>query len=186
MAIESPKYKLVHKEGKFEIREYAEYLVAEVEVDANYDSAANLGFGLLADYIFGNNVTRSHISMTVPVTEKQVSGEKIEMTSPVTLAEITSGQKYRISFSMPSKYKLETLPKPNNKAITLRKVDKKKVAVLSFSGNLNRKLADLEAREFDQILKMKNLDPKSNFVFAQYNPPWIPGPFRHDEIMVDL
>ncbi len=186
MAIESPQYELVSKDGKFEIREYAEYLVAEIEFDAEFDSAINKGFAILADYIFGNNVARAHIKMTAPVTEQKVSSEKIDMTAPVAVTEVSTGKKYRVAFSMPSKYNLETLPQPNNKEIKIRKVNKHKVAVLRFSGSLNRKLADIEAQELSQLLKAKNLQPKSGFIFAQYNPPWIPGPFRHDEIMVDL
>ena len=186
MAIESPQYELVSKEGKFEIREYAEHLVAEVELEADYDSAINKGFAILADYIFGNNVTRAHIKMTAPVTEQKVSSEKIDMTAPVAVSEVSTGKKYRVTFSMPSKYNLETLPQPNNKAINIRKVNKHKVAVLRFSGNLNLKLADIEANEFSRLLQIKNLEPKAGFIFALYNPPWIPGPFKHDEIMVDL
>jgi hypothetical protein len=87
---------------------------------------------------------------------------------------------------MPVTYSLESLPLPNNTAIKLRKVDRHKVAALRFSGSLTRKLAEIEAFNLEQQMKIKGLTPKSGFIFAQYNPPWIPGPFRHDEVMVDI
>ena len=74
--------------------------------------------------------------MTVPVTEQAISSEKIDMTAPVTSSPIEEGMKYRIAFTMPSKYTLENLPEPANKMITFRKVGKHKVATLRFSGNL--------------------------------------------------
>ena len=102
MAIESPQYQTVHKDKKFEIREYGEYLVAEVEIDGEFGSALQKGFRVLADYIFGGNTSRARINMTVPVTEQAVSGEKIDMTAPVMSSPIEEGKKYRIAFTMPS------------------------------------------------------------------------------------
>ena len=51
MAIESPKYKTVYKNKKFEIREYEEYILAEVEIDGDFSSALQKGFRVLAGYI---------------------------------------------------------------------------------------------------------------------------------------
>ena len=185
MAIESPRYKVILQDGKFEIREYAEYILAEVEIEADYDEAVNRGFTILADYIFGNNVKRAQVAASVPFIA-QKAGEKIAMTAPVTSSAIADGKKYRIAFTMPAKYSLESLPLPGNAAIKLRKVEQHSVAALRFSGSLTRKLAEIEAFNLDQQMKIKSLTPKSGFIFAQYNPPWIPGPFRHDEVMVDI
>ena len=87
MAIESPRYKTVQKDNKFEIREYDDYIVAEVEIDGDFGSALQKGFRVLADYIFGGNTSRSHINMTVPVTQQSVASEKIEMTAPVIIVK---------------------------------------------------------------------------------------------------
>jgi len=85
MAIESPKYKVISKEDRFEIREYEEYILAEVEIGGDYDHAINAGFRILADFIFGNNKKRARIQMTAPVTETTADqSEKIEMTAPVS------------------------------------------------------------------------------------------------------
>jgi hypothetical protein len=186
MSIESPKYKVTSKENKFEIREYQGYIVAEVEIKDDYDSALSDGFRILADYIFGNNKKKSHISMTVPVTETNTNqSEKIEMTAPVS-AFATDEGKYRISFMMPSKYTIDSLPQPDSKDIMFNKVEGYKAAVIRFSGFLNKKLAEKKQDELKIWLHKINMTPKSGFISAQYNPPWIPGPFRKNEIIVKL
>ena len=80
MAIESPRYQTIHKDNKFEIREYEEYILAEVEIDGDFSSALQKGFRVLAEYIFGGNTSKAHIKMTVPVTQQAAGSEKIEMT----------------------------------------------------------------------------------------------------------
>jgi len=186
MAIESPRYETVRKDNKFEIREYEDYILAEVEVDGDFGSALQKGFRLLADYIFGGNTSRARINMTVPVTEQAAVSEKIEMTAPVTSSPIEEGKKYIIAFTMPSKYTLESLPEPENKTISFRKVGKHKVAALRFSGNLNSKLATRKAKELETWLNENKYSKKTGFVFAQYNPPWIPGIFRRNEILTEV
>jgi hypothetical protein len=186
MAIESPRYRLVQKNNKFEIREYDEYILAEVEIDGDFSSALQKGFRILANYIFGGNTSKAHINMTVPVTQQAAGSEKIEMTTPVTSSPVEEGKKYIIAFTMQSKYTLEALPEPANKTISFRKVTKHKVAALKFSGNLNSKLAARKASALEAWLNENKYSKKSNFVFAQYNPPWIPGIFRRNEVLVDV
>ncbi len=186
MAIESPRYRTVRKDKKFEIREYEEYIVAEVEIDGDFSSALQEGFRVLADYIFGGNTSRTRIKMTVPVTEQAVSSEKIAMTTPVITSPVEEGRTYRIAFTMPSKYTLENLPEPANERISFRKVSRHEVAALQFSGGLNSKLAARKARELETWLTENAYSKKSGFVFAQYNPPWIPGIFRRNEVLTEV
>ena len=186
MAIESPKYRTLHKDRKFEIREYEEYIVAEAEIDGEFGSALQKGFRVLADYVFGGNKSKVRIDMTVPVTEQPVSGEKVDMTVPVTSSPIEEGKKYRIAFTMPSKYTLESLPEPDNKTISFRKLDNHRVAALRFSGSLNSRLAARKAKELETWINENKYSKKGGFVFAQYNPPWIPGIFRRNEVLTEV
>jgi hypothetical protein len=184
MPIESPKYKVVSKEHEFEIRDYEGYIVAEVEIEEDYDRAINMGFKILADYIFGSNKKRTRIPMTSPVTETMANqSEKIEITAPVSALSSAEG-KYKITFTMPSKYSVDTLPEPNSNQIRFRKVDAHQAAVIRFSGVLKKSLAKKKEEELKLWLTKNNLTPKSAFISAQYNPPWILGPFRKNEIIV--
>ncbi len=186
MSIESPRYQTINKDKKFEIREYEEYIVAEVEVDGDFSSALQKGFRILADYIFGGNTSRTHINMAVPVTQRATVGEKIDMTAPVMSSPVQEGKKYIIAFTMPSKYVMENLPEPANSSISFRKIANSKIAVVKFSGSLNSKLASLRAKELETWLNKNKYSKKSSFVFAQYNPPWIPGIFRRNEVWVNV
>ena len=56
MATEEPDFKLISEEGEFQIREYDPKIIAQVEVEGDFDEASSKGFKLLADYIFGNNL----------------------------------------------------------------------------------------------------------------------------------
>ena len=82
---ESPAYLLESKEDNFEIRRYPDYLLAQVDVEADFDGAIGIGFSILANYIFGANKKRSSIPMTTPVSMEKIPGsEKIPMAAPVT------------------------------------------------------------------------------------------------------
>jgi hypothetical protein len=186
MSIETPKFSIVQKDNKFEIREYQEYINASVEIESDYKSAINDGFSILADYIFGNNRAKSRIEMTAPVTGQATKSEKIGMTAPVTAAKLGESKKYLISFTMPAKYSLESLPEPTNKTISIHKVAAHKAVALKFSGYLNEKINAKKTQELEEWLKTHNLQAKDDFMVAQYNPPWILGPFRKNEIIAKV
>ena len=77
----------------------------------------NIGFRRLFDYISGNNRSRQSIEMTAPVTQAPNS-EKIEMTAPVT-QEKQAGR-FRITFLMPSRFSMQTLPQPLDEKVRLK------------------------------------------------------------------
>lgn len=186
MATEEPKYELIEKSGDFELRQYHPMLIAEVLVDGNMDQASRKGFRLIADYIFGNNITRTgssgKINMTTPVTIEPKS-EKISMTKPVTLEKI-SGQ-WRVNFVMPSQYTLDTIPYPNNKQVMLREIPARQVAVLGFSGFANEANTAKRTQELIKWMDEKNLIPTSSIELARYNPPWTLPFLRRNEVIAE-
>jgi len=172
-AIEKPKHEVVQSlmfEGQsIEIRDYAPYLVAETVVESpSLGEASNEGFRRLAKYIFGGNRSRESMDMTAPV------------------GTIGEAGKYTISFVMPSKYTLETLPVPNDDRITLRAVPSKRVAALVFSGfwsdsNFSRRIQALRA-----YLAAHQLPEQSLPMIARYNMPLTPWFLRTNEILIDI
>ena len=83
MATDEPEFKTILKDGKFEIREYAPKIIAQVEVFGDFDDASSKGFKILADYIFGNNISKdgnSRIEMTAPVEMEPLS-QKMNMAN---------------------------------------------------------------------------------------------------------
>ena len=94
--------------------------MAQVDVESDYNSAVVIGFRILANYIFGGNKKRKSIPMTTPVTQETVKSEKIPMAAPVS-EESYGGKIHRISFTMLSKYTVETLPEPDDPKSSLKK-----------------------------------------------------------------
>jgi len=199
--VETLTYEVEKKDGDFEIRRYGDHILAHVNIEAPFDEAMNIGFRVLAHYIFGGNKKRSSIEMTasveeenrksekipmtVPVTEESLKeSEKIKMTTPVT--EEKTGNIHRISFVMPSKYTMEALPEPEDERINFEEIKEEKMAVLRFNGRVKEDLATEKIEEMKKWLKENNIQPKSNFIVAQYNNPAVPGFFRRNEIMVDI
>jgi len=68
---ESLTYSLEKKEDHFEIRRYPDYILAQVDVESDYDSAIGIGFSILAKYIFGGNKKQKSIPMNTPVSEEK-------------------------------------------------------------------------------------------------------------------
>ena len=183
---ESPLYNIEKKDGNFEIRRYDDYILAQVDVQADYKKAMSMGFSILANYIFGGNTKKSKIPMTTPVTGVNTQkSERIPMTVPVT-EEKRNEETYRISFTMPSKYTLETLPEPIDQRIMFKEEKNQLMAVLRFSGRAREELSQHKIDELRQWLLDNSLEPKSNFIVAQYNHPAVPGFLRRNEIIVKI
>lgn len=180
--VEQPKYNVLAEHGAIEIRQYAPQLVAEVRIEGAREDAVGQGFRLLADFIFGNNLSAKDIAMTAPV--RQQSGQKIAMTAPVK--QQADGGLWRVQFVMPSQYNARTLPKPNNEAISIIEQTPKQFAVIRFSGrNSDNNIAQHED-QLKQYITDEKLTSKAPPVYAFYNPPWTLPTLRRNEVMVEI
>lgn len=79
---EEPTYQVLNVYDDVQIRRYPALVVAQTEVNADYQNSSRLAFQRLAGYIFGNNKKQQTLVMTVPVIQQQVA-ENIAMTAPV-------------------------------------------------------------------------------------------------------
>lgn len=180
--VETPNYEMVTAENNIEVRRYKPMIVAEVQMNGEREDAIGDGFRLLADYIFGNNIAQQDIAMTAPVQQQEST--KIAMTAPVQQQQ--EGNAWHVSFVMPSEYTMETLPKPVNERVTIKKIPAKTFAVITFSGtNSDDNVKDHE----NQLIKYVSANdllvigtPK----YAFYNPPWTLPPMRRNEIMIEI
>ncbi len=183
MAVETPDYEVLRHDGPFELRRYPGYLTANVRVAASdYGRAMNVGFDPLADFIFGNNHAADRISMTAPVTAGRACCQKVAMTAPVTARQ--SEDEYVVSFTMPSGYSLDTLPRPNNAAVSIDPVDAHLAAVVRFGGSFSGTKAVQAQAQLESWIEEQGLIAVGEPVVAQYDPPWKPGFARRNEIMI--
>jgi len=180
--VEKPDYKVIQSEQNIEIRQYEPMIIAEVEVDGKREDAIGDGFRLLADYIFGNNTVQQVISMTAPVQQKE--NQKIAMTAPVQ--QQSTGKSWRMSFVMPSKYSMDSLPVPNNNRVRLKEILTKKFVVIEFSGtNSNENVTEHENQLMNYI-EANQIKINDSPKYAFYNPPWSLPFLRRNEVMIEI
>lgn len=182
-AYEQPVYAVIEERGGFEIRRYAGYLVAETEVEGDFNAARNAAFRRLFAYIGGSNSRDERIEMTVPVTTAS-AGQKIAMTVPVTTG--MGGGSTSMQFMVPSQYTLENVPRPTDERVRIRAVDERVVAARRYSGRSNEENFRREEAELLGLLAAAGLKPAGPPQMAVYNGPLTPWFMRRNEVLVPL
>ena len=180
---EAPKYEVEEIFEDFEVRAYARRIVAEVEIEGAPKRATSSGFRILAGYIFGGNVSKESVAMTAPVDRQR--SEEIAMTVPVDRQK-RSGR-WTITFTMPAKYTLETLPTPIDDRVVLREVPPKRVAAVQFSGAPSERRVHKRMDALLEAVEAAGLQTAGNSaVYSRFDPPWTLPFMRHNEITLEL
>lgn len=185
MATEEPAFDQIEKSGQFEIRQYRAQLIAETFSEGELSPASNRGFRALAGFIFGQNRSKE--------AGPGKQSEKISMTAPVTVEAQTGSMltadeanRWRVQFTMPSKYSAASLPQPTNPAVQIREVPAKRYAVISFSGFTDAAKMQQKTAELLNWMKTKELHPIARPQLARYDPPWTLPFFRRNEILIEI
>ena len=192
--VEEPAYEVTARHEGFEVRRYDGRIVAEVDVSGAPGDASREGFRILADFIFGNNSRSASVAMTAPVD--RTASERIAMTAPVDRrvaadadADATDPEgEWTIAFTMPSKYTMRTLPRPNDDRIRIREIPPTSYAVSRFRGAPSEPGVQRRMAELVEAVRAAGLSPKAGAepTYARYDPPWTPGFLRRNEIFVEL
>lgn len=162
---ETPDYTVIEKEGPFEIRLYDDFFI--VEYENQNDPDINYGFGTLFKYISKDNAQNEKINMTIPVFKE------------------TTGTGTKMAFVIP-KNKWENIPKPNDSRLSIQPFEKGTFACIIYSGSWSDTKEKEQMQRLEIWLKQKNLKPISTMMVAVYNGPFIPAPFRRNEILVRI
>ena len=154
-SIENQKYRVVKKEDGFEVRFYPKATFATIRSSgANYKQVASSGFRKLAGYIFGGNDQKKSIAMTAPV--------RMEMSEKGS----------SMSFVMPEKYDMASLPKPNDATVEIKQSEEVYAAVIAFGGYANDEKIDDYKNKLVSLLQKKNIKIIGSFNFLGYNAPF--------------
>lgn len=180
VGIEKAKYEVIEKEGKFEIRQYQPQIVAETIVESDFGQAGNVAFRRLFNYISGENRKAESIKMTAPVNQT-ASSEKIAMTAPVNQQKREG--KFSVSFLMPSKYTMQTLPEPSDSSVKLREVPSRKIAAIRYSGSWGEKKYESKKLLLEEFIERKGLKIAGEDIFARYDPPFQLWFLRRNEVL---
>ena len=183
MATEEAKYTLVKKDNGFEIRDYASLVVAETIVEGELEDAGSAAFNRLFRYISGNNRPQEKIAMTAPVSQQR-AGQKIAMTAPV--AQEPLGDRWVVSFMMPSRYDLASLPEPLDTEVLLREIPARRMAVVRYSGTWSEKSYREHLAKLEEWMEGRQLEPAGMPVWARYDAPFKPWFLRRNEILYPI
>ena len=166
---EEPKFEVLKKYKKFEVRKYSDTIQARVATGGMNYGESSRPFRRIAGYIFGGNERQQSIAMTAPVHMWK------------------SGEESLMAFTMPAEHKMEELPKPNDSGIELLRVEGEVVAVLKFSG-LSRPSKTLRLQnKLHKLIEAEGLTPCSEAKLAVYDNPMSTLPFmRRNEILVPI
>lgn len=164
---ETPDYSVLKASDGVELRAYAPMIVAEADVPANARDPGGDGFRMLAGYIFGGNDRGAKIAMTSPVTRFAAEGE--------------AGPVWTTQFMMPSKWTREALPAPDDPRVRMVEAPARALVAVRYRPGAGGAKAALE--KLDAWIEAEGLTPVGPPIYAGYNPPWTPAPFRRDEIL---
>lgn len=182
---EQPRYEVLLREQRQEIRRYEPYLVATVVVDGQFEQAQDAAFRILADYIFGANRSGTAIPMTAPVIQAPAKSERLAMTPPVFWR--TEGAAWSMAFVLPSRYNHDTVPRPTDPRIELQEVPGEVVAAVRFSGRADREtLTRLDGALRSWIHARTCYEPVGDSRFAGYDPPFTIPFLRRNELLIPV
>lgn len=163
--VEEPAFKLIAKDGDIELRQYSTMTM----IQTNAYSSDSGGFRVLANYIFGGNS----------------DNQKIAMTAPVLTGKMKSNQAMMM-FVLPPEFTTTNAPRPNNTAVVLKEITLDEVATIRFKGYMSDKLAEKNTVLLKQWLEKNNIEYQGSPMRAQFNSPWVPGPFRRNEMWLKI
>ncbi len=180
---DQPRYQVLNEVENIQIRHYPALLIAETTIVDDYKNASNQGFQRLAGYIFGNNQKQQSLVMTAPVIQER-QAETLAMTAPVLQQK--SGTVWLMAFVLPTGYSVSTAPIPNDKAITIKELPAKKVAVIRYTGSLCESGIEKNADTLINWLNQHDIKMLSPARSAAYDPPWTLPFLRLNEVNIDI
>tara|TARA_B100000902_G_scaffold394749_1_gene451720 strand:+ start:3826 stop:4350 length:525 start_codon:yes stop_codon:yes gene_type:complete len=167
--LEEPGFKVIEEYEGFEIRKYTDTIQAQVASPTFKEVNSSIHFREIANYIFGNNRKTQSIAMTAPVQTWEEHGENF------------------MAFTMPSKFNINNLPKPNSNRIKLTNVKGGLVAVLKFSWFSGSARTGKLIKKLQKLTKAKGLMQNGSPKLAVYNNPMTTIPFmRRNEIHLPI
>lgn len=170
-AIEEPGYEVIRTTADYEVRRYAPFIVAEVDVTGDPGESGNNAFRILADYIFGNNDDREAMNMTAPV---------------VSDAPGSASETYTYAFVMESRYTLETLPNPLDARIRIIEKPARVIAARRYSGRWTTENYQQNEVLLLGALATDGLQVDGAPYLARYDDPFTLWFKRRNEVLVEL
>jgi hypothetical protein len=160
---ETLPYDVVETFGPIELRHYPKFMLASTKTKANkYNDS---GFNNVFQYISGANEAKEKISMTTPVISYEDEADTL-----VT------------GFYVPSKYDEHSVPRPATSSVFIDANEEGLFAVIRFRGSWSESNYDKQDEQLKSFLEEHHYKLLSPRLVFRYQPPFVPGVFRRNEI----
>jgi len=187
---EQQRYEVLRSGKDYELRRYPPCVVAEVEVDGDFEQAGSRAFRPLVEYIGGANRSRESVAMTAPVVQSQ----KMAMTAPVIqaaggdAASDAGGDApdYVVAFVLPASVSLDTAPVPTDPRVRVKEMPPSLTAVARYSGRWSQAAYEQQLIDLQAALAADGLVPVGPPRFARFDPPFKPWFLRRNEVHLDV
>ncbi len=162
---ESAEYRVLKKDGRFELREYPTLTLASTPMES-VDPNKGRSFNRLFGYIQGGNEADQKISMTTPVL-------------------ITAGPTNRaMNFVVPRQVVGAGVPKGTNEAVQIDSLAGGRFAVYRFSGSWSEVSQEKALTQLRDWMTGQRLEGVGEPVVAFFDPPFTPSFLRRNEVML--
>lgn len=168
-AYESAPYTVLESDASFEVRKYPDMTVAVTDMAAGPEEN-NGSFMRLFRYISGANAQE----------------QKIEMTTPVFMESAGENAPGQMGFVIPQKVADNGSPAPTAKQVRIATRPGGLFAVIRFAGRMNSESIKQAEDKLRGWIKKRGLSADGPREYAGYDPPWTPGPFRRNEVLIRL
>ncbi|MCH9656799.1 MAG: heme-binding protein [Planctomycetes bacterium] len=168
-AYESAEYTVVESEGPFETRQYDDLMLVTTELPQG-SKGGDGRFMRLFRYIEGANDQE----------------QKVAMTTPVFMEPEANQSQRQMGFVIPKNVSEQQIPEPTNDKVQIRKRAGGLFAVIRFAGRLNQESIKTAEEKLEKWMNSKKLTRDGAAECAGYDPPWTPGPFRRNEVLVRI
>lgn len=168
-AYESAEYSVLESDGSIELREYPDLMLATTTMGSRFQGGDG-SFGRLFQYISGNNEGKQKVAMTTPVFMEPNS-------------EQGGGQ---MGFVIPKDVADSNIPEPASEQVQLTKRLGGKFAVIRFAGSIDSEMQQRQETMLRNWMDTREFSAGGEAEFASYDPPWTPGPFRRNEILIRI
>jgi hypothetical protein len=160
---------VLESDSPFEIRQYPDLQMAMTNMQ--FESQGEDGsFMRLFRYISGAN--------------KQE--QKVAMTTPVFMEPEAGGTEGQMGFVIPKNVAEQRVPEPTGEQVQIRKRAGGRFATIRFAGRMNRESVANAEEQLRTWMSKKGMISDSDAELAGYDPPWTPGPFRRNEVLIRL
>lgn len=178
----TPDYRIIQDYQSFEIREYSPHLAIQVELDQCFEDAAVKGYGLLTEYLSGENSKNEILDFLSPLYQ----AKKKSIEQGFNKFKKDQSSEYVLQVLLPEKYDLSSAPRPTCKQVKIVELPCRRVAALKYSGFWTRTNFHKHFIKLKAILIERGMNPHNEPSLARYDSPLWPWFLRRNEVLIEL